>query len=167
MLKQQLQKELIEALKSGDQLKRLVLGGLLTAIKNKELAKRTQLSKKVSDTAELEKQSQLDDEEVLEVIASEVKKRKDSAEQFQNGGRKDLAEKEESETKILTAYLPQQMSEEEVRKEVREAISGTGAKTAKEIGKVISAVMSRVKGQADGGTVSRIVKELLSKSEIS
>src|SRR3989344_6597136 len=97
MLKQQLQKELTEALKSGDQLKRLVLGALLTAIKNRELNKRSQLSKTVFDKTELEEKSKLDDGEILEVVAGEVKKRKDSTEQFRGGGRKDLADKERSE----------------------------------------------------------------------
>jgi len=64
------------------------------------------------------------------------------------------------------AYLPEQMSEEEIRKEIQTAISEIGAKTAKEMGKVIGAVMPKVKGRADGGTVSRIAKELLSKSGI-
>ena len=166
MLKQQLQKELTDSLKSGDQLKRLVLGALLTAIKNRELNKRSQLSKTVFDKAELEEKSKLDDGEILEVVAGEVKKRKDSTEQFRGGGRKDLADKEESEMKILMAYLPEQMSEEEIRKEIQTAISEIGAKTAKEMGKVIGAVMPKVKGRADGGTVSRIAKELLSKSGI-
>ncbi len=165
MLKEQLQKELTESLKSGDQLKRLVLGTLLTAIKNRQLAKRTQLSKTTADSVELEKQSQLNDEEILETIAGEVKKRKDSIEQFRNGGRNDLAEKEESEMKILVSYLPQQLSEEEVRKEVSDAISKTGAKTLQDLGKVIGAVMSKVKGRAGGGVVSKIAKEFLESNK--
>src|SRR3989344_6741869 len=113
MLKQQLQKELNESLKAGDQIKRLVLGMVMTSIKNRELGKRQQLSKTVSDTGELEKQSQLTDEEILEVIASEVRKRKESVEQFKAGGREELAQKEKSEMDILLAYLPEQMCEDE------------------------------------------------------
>lgn len=161
MLQEQIRQELNQALKSGDQLKRLVLGTLLTAVKNRQLAKRTQLSKTVTDSAELEKQSQLNDEEILEAIVGEVKKRKDSIEQFKNGGRNDLAEKEESEMKILVSYLPEQLSEEEIRKEVSDAIAKTGAKTPQDMGKVIGTVMSKIKGRADGGTISKIAKELL------
>lgn len=100
-IKEKLQKDLNEALKSGDQLKRLVLGMVITAVKNREVAKRTQLSKTVSDIAQLEKQSQLTDDEVIGVIASEIKKRKQSIEQFSAGGRQDLAQKEKSEMEIL------------------------------------------------------------------
>ena len=101
VLKEQLQKELNEALKSGNQLRRLVLGLLMTAIKNREVAKRTQLSKTITDIAELEKQSQATNDEVLEVIAGEVKKRKEAIEQFKAGGREDLAQKEKSDRKSV------------------------------------------------------------------
>lgn len=161
MLKEHLKQELNQSLKSGNQIKRLVLGGLLTSVKNKELAKRTQLSKTISDASELEKQSQLSDEDVLETIASEVKKRKDSIEQFKAGNRSDLAQKEESELKILISYLPQQLTEDEVREKVKEAIASLNAQSPQDLGKVIGAVMAKVKGKTDGGTVSNIAKELM------
>ena len=161
MLKQQLQKDLNESLKSGDQLKRLVLGMLMTAVKNKELVKRQQLSKSVSDASELEKQSQLTDEEILETIASEVKKRKEAIEQFKTGGREELAQKEKSEMDILIAYLPEQMSEEDIRTEIQKTITELNASSVKDMGKVIGAVMAKLKGRADGGLVSKIAKELL------
>ena len=161
MLKQQLQKDLNESLKSGDQLKRLVLGMLMTAVKNKELVKRQQLSKSVSDASELEKQSQLTDEEILETIASEVKKRKEAIEQFKTGGREELAQKEKSEMDILIAYLPEQMSEEDIHTEIQKTITELNASSVKDMGKVIGAVMAKLKGRADGGLVSKIAKELL------
>lgn len=166
MLKEKLQKDLNESLKSGEQLKRLVLSLLMTAIKNRELAKRQQLSKTVNDVKELEKQSQLADEEVIEVIANEVKKRKESAEQFQAGGRDELAQKEKTEMAILLTYLPEQMSEEEIRAEIQKVISEldvppAGGLGPKDMGKVIGNSMVRLKGRADGSTVSKIVKELL------
>ncbi len=161
MLKQQLQKDLTQSLKSGDQLKRLVLGMLMTAVKNKELVKRQQLSKSVSDASELEKQSQLTDEEILETIASEVKKRKEAIEQFKTGGREELAQKEKSEMDILIAYLPEQMSEEDIRTEIQKTITELNASSVKDMGKVIGAVMAKLKGRADGGLVSKIAKELL------
>lgn len=161
MLKQQLQKDLNDSLKSRDQVKRLVLGMVMTSIKNRELGKRQQLSKTVSDTGELEKQSQLTDEEILEVIASEVRKRKESVEQFKAGGREELAQKEKSEMDILLAYLPEQMGEDEIRAEIQKTISELGASGPKDMGKVIGAIMSKLKGRADGSMVSRLTKELL------
>lgn len=161
MLKEQLQKELNDALKAGDQLRRSVLSLLMTAIKNRELAKRQQLSKTVNEIAELEKQSQLTDDEVLEVIASETKKRREAIEQFKAGGREDLAQKEKSEMDILAAYLPEQASEEEIRTEVQKTIAELNAQGLKDMGKVIGAVVAKLKGKAEGGTVSKVVKELL------
>ncbi|MDP3731219.1 MAG: GatB/YqeY domain-containing protein [bacterium] len=163
MLKQQLQKEFTEALKSGNQLKRLVLGTLMTAVKNKELAKRGQIGKITNDQRELEQKSQLGTGEVLEVIAGEVKKRRDSIEQFSAGGRPDLVEKEKLEMEILAAYLPEQLSEEKIRNEVQRVIEELSATSPKEMGKVIGAVMAKLKGRADGTLVSKIVKEILVK----
>ena len=134
---------------------------LMTAIKNRELAKRQQLSKTMTDIAELEKQSQATDDEVLEVIASETKKRREAIEQFKAGGREDLAQKEKSEMDILASYLPEQASEEEVRAEVQKAIAELNAQGLKDMGRVIGTVMAKLKGKIDGGTVSKIVKELL------
>lgn len=161
VLKAQLQKEMTEALKAGDQLKRLVLGSLITAVKNKEVTKRGQIGKITNDQKELAEKSELTNEEVLEVVSSEVKKRKDSIEQFQKGGRNDLAEKEKAEVEILMAYLPEQLSEEKVKNEIQRTIEELGATSAKEMGKVIGAVMAKLKGRADGGLVSKITKELL------
>lgn len=161
MLKEQLQKELNEALKAGDQLRRSVLSLLMTAIKNKELAKRQQLTKTLTEIAELEKQSQLTDEETLEVIAGEAKKRKEAIEQFRAGGREDLAQKEKNEMDILAAYLPEQASEEDVRAEVQKTIAELNAQGPKDMGKVIGAVMAKLKGRVEGGIVSKIAKESL------
>lgn len=161
MLKEQIQKELNEALKSGDQLKRLVLGMLITAVKNKELIKRGQLSKTISDPAELAQKSQLDNSEEIEVVASEVKKRKEAIEQFNAGNRPELAQKEKKEMDILLSYLPAQLNDAEIKIEIEKIIKETGAKDIKDMGRVIGLVMAKLKGQADGGAVSRLVKELL------
>ncbi len=147
MLKDKLQQDMKDALKSGNSQKRTLLGMAMSAIKNKEI----------------EKRSELNDEEIVSVIASEIKKRRDSVEQFTKGGRPELAEQENKEAEILMAYMPEQMSEEDVRSEVKKVIAETGAKDIKEMGKVIGAVMAKVKGKADGTLVSRIVKEELSK----
>ena len=161
MLKQQLQKDLNDSLKAGDQIKRLVLGMLMTSVKNRELNKRQQLSKTINETAELEKQSQLTDEEVVETVASEVKKRREAIEQFKAGGREKLAQKEKSEMDILLAYLPEQLGENEIRAEIQKAVSELNASSAKDMGRVLGAVMAKLKGRADGGMVSKIAKELL------
>jgi uncharacterized protein len=161
MLKEQLKKESNESLKSGNQLKRSVLGMLLSAVQSKELSKRAKLSETVTDIAELEKQSQLNDEEVLGVIMSEIKKRKESVEQFEIAKRKELADKERAEIEILSVYMPAQLSEDEIKSEIKQAISGLNASGPKDMGKVISTVMAKLKGKADGGIVSKMVKELL------
>lgn len=158
MLKHKLQEDLNKSLKAGDQLKRLVLGMVMTAIKNREVEKRTKLFKTISDIGELEKQGQLTEEEILEVIASEVKKRKESVEQFKAGGRDELAQKEKLEMDILLSYLPEQLGEDEVRAEIQKTIAELGASGPKDMGRVIGAVMAKLKGRVDGGTVSRLVK---------
>lgn len=163
MLKEKIQQDLKDSLKSGDKNKRLVLGMLNASIKNRELIKRGQLSKTIVDIIELEKQSQLNDEEILEVISSEVKKRKESIEQFKLGGRQELVDKESTELESLTGYLPEQLSEDQIRQEIQAVITQTGAKEMKDMGKVIGAVMVKIKGRADGTVVSKIVKELLVK----
>lgn len=161
-LKTQLKKDMIDALKAGDQLKRTVLGMLMSSIKNKELNKRGRLASTITDVTKLDEASQLNDDEVLDVIAGEVKKRKDSVEQFQAGGREDLARQEQAEMEVLMDYLPVQVSEEEIKKEVQAAMAQTGAKEIKEIGKVIGLVMAKLKGRVDGSLVSKLVKEALS-----
>jgi uncharacterized protein len=161
MLKEQIKKESSDSLKSGNQLKRSVLSMLLNAIQNKELDKRAKLSKATADVTKLETQSQLNDEEVLEALASEIKKRKESVEQFEAANRKELADKERAEIEILSVYLPAQLGEDEIKAEVKKIISELGASGPKDMGRVIGAVMAKLKGRADGGTVSRTVKELL------
>lgn len=101
-------------------------------------------------------------EDVMQVITSEVKKRKDAIEQFMTAGREDLVAKESKEAAILEVYLPEQMSEEEIKRAVAEAIEKTGATSPSDMGKVMGVLMPVVKGKADGSLVSRLVKESLS-----
>ncbi len=162
-LKEKINQDFKDALKAKEEMKVSVLRMLNSSIKNKELEKRTKLIKTVSDEAELIKQSQLSDEETLSVVSAEAKRRKDSIEQYKVGGRPELAAQEEAEMAILAAYLPEQMGEDEVRRLVQESVKESGAAGAQDIGKVMKVLMPRVKGQADGGTVNRIVKEELSK----
>ncbi len=160
-LKEKLQQELNSALKAHEDLKRLVLSSLISAIHNKEIEKRT--------VQKLQEAAELTDEEIIKVVQSEIKKRKEAAELYQKGGREELAQKEKDEINILIQYVPEQMNEEALRKIIKETIQETGAKDLpaqariKEMGKVIASVMTKVKGQAEGSEVSKIVKEELSK----
>ncbi len=163
LLKEKINQDYKDAFKAKDEKKVSVLRMLASAIKNKELEKRTKLTKTVSDSAELERQSQLSDEEVLAVIGTEVKRRKDSIEQFKAGGRPELAASEEVELEILSAYLPEPMGEKELRNIVIEAVKESGAAGVQDLGKVMKVLMPRVKGKADGNLVNKIVKEELEK----
>src|SRR3989338_9255288 len=111
----------------------MVLSLVLSAIKSKELDKRGKLSKTGTDVSKLEEESKLNNDEVLEVIASEVKKRKEAIDQYQKGRREELAQKERDELNILMGYMPKQMSEDEIRNEVKKVIVEVGAKDIKEM----------------------------------
>jgi len=111
--------------------------------------------------AEILKKEELTDEEIQDIIQRQIKRRKDSIEQYKKGGREDLAEKEAKEEKILSSYLPEQLSDEEIRELARKAIEETGAASPKEMGKVMSKLMPEVRGKADGKRVSQIASELL------
>lgn len=110
---------------------------------------------------EIEKKKELSDEEILEVIAREVKKRKDAYEEYLKAGRQDIADGLQEEVEILAEYLPEQMSELEVRTLVKEVIDEVKPSGPKEMGKVMAKLMPKVKGKADGKLVNQIVKEYL------
>lgn len=112
---------------------------------------------------EIDRHKELSDDEVLDVLAKEVKLRRDAAEEFRKGNRQDLVDTLEQEVAILMQYLPEQLSEAEVRALVAEAITATGAADVKAMGKVMAALMPKVKGRADGKLVNTIVKEMLNK----
>ena len=163
MLKNKFQTDIKEALKSGNAEKRMVLGMVLSAVKGRELDKRGKLSKTITDTTELEKQMVLTDEEIVEVLSSEMKKRRDSVEQYEKGGRPELADKEKREMEMLMVYMPEQMSEDAIREVVRQTVKDMAlpAGALAKAGQVIGAVMAKVKGKADGQLVSKLVKEEL------
>ncbi len=162
-LKEKISQDFKEAFKAREEARVSVLRMLNAAIKNKEVEKRMKLASQGVAVAEMEIQSQLQDEEVLAVLASEVKRRKDSVKQYTDGGRPELAAGEEAEIKILSAYLPEEMKEEEIRKIVQESIKESGASSIHDLGKVMKILMPRVKGKADGNLVNQIVKEELGK----
>jgi uncharacterized protein len=148
MLKQQLQSDLITAMKEKDANKMSVLRMVKSAIGYYEIQKGG-----AGYTAT--------DEDVMQVIQKEVKQHRDSIEQFGSAGRTELVDKEKGELAILEKYLPKQMHEEEIRALVKEAITQTNATTQADMGKVMGALMPKTKGNADGSLVSKIVKELL------
>lgn len=115
--------------------------------------------------AEIEKKKKeegLADAEVIEVLSRAVKQRKDAAEQYVAGGRQELADKEKKEIEIISAYLPEQLSEDKIREIIKNVISETGASSKADMGKVMGQAMGKLKGQADGSVVKKIVEELLS-----
>lgn len=147
-LQEQLVNDMKEAMKSGDSVKVSTIRMLKAAIKNKEIEKGGTSYK-------------LSDKETLEVIVTAIKQRKDSIEQFTKGHRLDLADKEKKELEILQAYMPPQMSDEDVKAEVKKAIAETSASSQKDMGKVMKVLMPRIAGRADGAVVNRIVRELI------
>jgi uncharacterized protein YqeY len=134
-----------EALKAGDRTRLDTLRLLATAVRNREV----ELGRDLSD------------EDLVEVAAREVKRRKEAAEAYERGGRPELAQKERNEQAVLEAYLPEPLSEEEVRAAVDEAIAATGAAGPDDLGKVMGQVMGRLKGRVDGSEVNRLVRERL------
>jgi len=153
VLKKEIKNDLIKALKKGDRTECSTLRMLLAGILNKEKEKK--YKEKLKEDVELTA------EEVIEVVSSEAKKRKEAILEYEKGGRKDLSNKEKAELEILQKYLPEQLSEQELKKIVKEAIEKVEAKEIKDIGKIMAELMPQVKGRADGSQVSRIVKELL------
>ena len=145
-LAEKIQSDIADSMRSKDQLRLGVLRMMKSAVKLKEV----------------EKMKPLEDPEVIAVLNTLVKQRKDSVEQFRKGGREELAQKEEAEIKIIEEYLPAAASDDDIAKAVVEAIQETGASSIKDMGKVMKAVMARLAGKtADGSRVSQLVKEKL------
>jgi uncharacterized protein YqeY len=145
-LQETIQSHMAEAMRSKDALRLSVLRMMKTAVKNKEV----------------EKMKTLDESEVLAVLTSLVKQRRDSVEQFRSGGREELAQKEEAEIKVLEEYLPAAASEADIRNAIDAAVQQTGASSMKDMGKVMKAALALLAGKsADGTRVSQLVKEKL------
>jgi len=110
---------------------------------------------------EVDERIELDETQILAVIEKQVKQGRDSIEQFEKGGRKDLADKERAEVAILKEYLPEQMSDEDIEAQIKAAIDQTGAASMKEMGKVMGILKPALQGRADMGAVSMKIKALL------
>ena len=143
---EKINQDLLEAMKSGDEKLRDILRYLKNAIQKKEIDTRTELS----------------EQDIIAIIAKEIKSRKESIEQFLKGEREDLADKEKHEIEVLTKYLPEQISLEEVENIISKAIEETGAKTMTDMGKVMGKIVSQVQGKFDNSKISEIVRSKLS-----
>ncbi len=148
-LKAQLDSDLKTAMLSGDKFKADTLRGLKAVVLNEEVAQG-------------KRDQGLDDETIEKLIAREVKKRADSAEQYEAAGRPELVKQERDEAVILEAYLPAQLSEEDIATTINETIAALGVTGPQAMGQVIGAVKGKLGNAADGATVARLVKEALS-----
>ncbi|MBN2333326.1 MAG: GatB/YqeY domain-containing protein [Deltaproteobacteria bacterium] len=144
-LKEQLTEDMKTAAKAKDKVRLSTIRMVRADIKNKEIALRHELA----------------DGEIMKLLATLVKQRKESIGQFEKGGRDDLVAKEQAELEVLAAYLPEQLDEAEVEELVKAAIAETGATSKKDMGLVMRTVMARAGGRADGKIVNRLVSSLL------
>ena len=148
-LKDRLQADLTTSMRARDELTTATLRMVLTAIGNEEVAGKAA--------------RQLSDDEVLKVIVREAKKRREAAEAFTTGGRPDRAERELAEGGVLEAYLPAQLSDDELTQLVREAVAESGASGPQAMGAVMKVVNPKVAGRAEGGRVAAAVKAALAQ----
>jgi uncharacterized protein len=146
-LRERLDADMKAAMKAKDDLRLQVIRGVKSAVKYREV--------------EGDKAVVLDEPGILQVVGSEIKKRRDSVEQYRAGGREELARKEEAEIGILQEFLPAQLTSEELARKVEEVIARVGAKGPKDMGAVMKVLVPEVQGKADGRAVSELVKQKL------
>jgi uncharacterized protein YqeY len=142
-----IQEDLKNAVKAQDKVKVSTLRMIISALKN----------------AELEEREELSDDKELAVIASYARRIKEAIEEFRKASREDLVVKEQGELAIVLSYLPEQMSDDDIRREASRVIAEIGAATPRDMGRVMGEIMKRFKGKVDGAAVHRIVSELLQK----
>ena len=145
MLSQRIREDMKTAMKAGDKRRLGVIRLILAAIKQREVDERIALN----------------DSQILAVLDKMVKQRRDSIEQFEKAGRNELAEQESFEIKVLQAYMPEALGEEEIDAMIAEAIAGTGAASLRDMGKVMGQLKPKIQGRADMGAVSAMVKQRL------
>jgi uncharacterized protein YqeY len=119
------------------------------------------LIKSAIKNREIDKGAELTDEDILQVLGSLLKQRTESVEMYRKGGREDLAEKEEAEIRIIQSYMPEPLSDDELKALIEETVKETGASSMKDMGRVMKAVMAKVKGRADGRKVNEMVRQIL------
>lgn len=144
-------------------LKDVLFADLKTAMKEKDTIRKdtVQLIRSGILQIEKDKKVELDDEGIMDVIAKQLKSRRDSLPDYEKSGRQDLIEKLNKEIEILLGYLPEQLSEEEIQAIVTEAVAESGAANMKDMGKVMAIVTPKVKGRADNKIVGNFVKKML------
>jgi uncharacterized protein YqeY len=150
-LRDQIAEQLTAAMRSGDALRRDTL----------------RMATSAAYTVEKRQQRPLTDEELVAVLAREVKTRRESVEAFRGGGREDLASKEEAEVRILSEFLPRPLSDDELRALVDEAVAATGASSPRDMGKVMGWLTPRTRGRADGKRVSELVSQALASADVA
>ncbi len=143
---EKIQAELTQALKARDAARTSTLRLLLTALKNERIARG----------------EDVDEAGFLKIVQKSIKQRKEAAELYDKGGREELAAKENTEAEMLAAYLPQQAGEDEIRSAIETFVAAEGLEGPQAIGRVMKEMVARFAGQADGGTISRIAREVLS-----
>lgn len=144
-IKDKLMADLKDAMKSHNKLRKDVITLIRSAIKQREVDERIELT----------------DEDILTIISKQLKEKKSSIEDFKKGNREDLVKQTEDEMKILLEYLPKQLSQEDLKEIVKDAVDKENISSMKDIGKLMKAVMPQVKGKADGNAVNKIARELL------
>ncbi|MBJ6363103.1 GatB/YqeY domain-containing protein [Paenibacillus sp. GCM10012307] len=144
-LSERLNDDMKQAMKSQDKFKLSTIRMVRASMKNQEI----------------DFKRPLDDSEVLDILSREIKQRKDSLQEFKKAGRDDLATNLAAEIDIISVYLPQQLTEEEIKVIVQQTIQETGASSKAEMGKVMSALLPQVKGRADGKLVNQLVQQFL------
>lgn len=148
-LQARVSKDLLEAMKARDQVRVSAMRMLIAAFRNKEI----------------ERKKTLTDGEALDVVQAQAKQRRESMEEFKKAGRADLVAKEEAEYNVLKAYLPEPMSEADLKKLVESAVASSGAKGPQDTGRVMSVLMPQIKGRADGKQAQQLVQQALSASK--
>jgi len=144
-------------------LKERLMSDLKEAMKEKQILRKNvvQMIRAAILQVEKDKQIELDDNQIIEIIAKESKKRKDSLADYEKSGRQDLIEQVKQEIEIISEYLPKQLSKEEIVEIVKEVIQETGATTIKDMGKVMKGAKEKIGAAADGKTINEVVKEVL------
>jgi uncharacterized protein len=149
-LKEQLADDLKDAIRAGDEVRKSTLRMLMTAVNTAEVSG--------------SERRELADDQVMQVIAKQVKQRRESIEEFKKANRQDLVAIEEAEMKVLEAYMPAQMSRDEIEAEARQVIAEVGANSPADKGKVMKKIVPRLAGRADGRDINEVVTQLLSSS---
>lgn len=144
-LKEQLMEDLKTSMKNKDKVRKNVVTMLRSAVKQKEVDERIELN----------------DEGIIDIISKQVKQKRDSIEDFKRGNRDDLVDLTEKELEVLLEYLPEQLSEDELKQIVKQAINELGATSMKDMGKIMGKIMPQTKGKADGSLVNKIAKDYL------